>query len=196
MDMKNFRKKVRDYYKPYYENGDEAHLIEHADSVCDLALSINKECDEKLIILASYMHDMFNAINRAKHNELAYEYALKANDKFLKKLSKEELLKVAHALLEHRASFKGDFYSPLSEIISSADRELPNLELIVIRCIKFNNNIESVHKHIKEKYGTNGYANYPKLYRKIFDKELNIFKKEIDNLSIEKILEFWENRNL
>jgi len=192
--MKNFRKKVRDYYKHYYENGDEAHLIDHADSVCDLALSINKECDEKLVILASYMHDMFNATNRAKHNELAYEYALKADDKFLKELTKEELQKVAYALLEHRASFKGEFFSPLSEIISSADRELPNLEPIVIRCIKFNNDIESVHRHIKEKYGTNGYANYPKVYKEIFSQELEAFQKEADELSIERILEIWEER--
>jgi len=192
--MNNFRKKVRDYYKPYYKNGDEAHLIEHADNVCDLALSINKECDEKLIILASYMHDMFNAINRAKHNELAYEYALESNDKFLKELTKKELQKVAHALLEHRASFKGEFFSTLSAIISSADRGLPDLEFIVIRSMKFNKgNPQDVYAHIKDKYGTNGYANYPKVYKEIFAQELEAFQKEADSLSVERVLEIWEN---
>jgi len=193
--MKNFRKKVREEYKPYYENGDEAHLIDHADSVCDLALSINKECDEKLIILASYMHDMFNATNRAKHNKLAYAYVLKAEDKFLKELTKEEILKVAHGVLEHRANFKGEFYSLLSAIISSADRGLPDLEFIVIRSMKFNKgNPQDVYAHIKDKYGTNGYANYPKVYKEIFAQELEAFQKEADALSVERVLEIWKNR--
>ncbi len=72
--MKTFREEVRKFYEPYYRDGDEAHLIDHADDVCDLALKINQECDEKLVILASYIHDLFNAQNRSIHNELAYEY--------------------------------------------------------------------------------------------------------------------------
>ena len=65
--MKTFKEKVRNFYKPYYRDGDEAHLIDHADDVCDLALEINQECDEKLVILASYLHDLFNATNRSIH---------------------------------------------------------------------------------------------------------------------------------
>jgi len=191
--MKKFKKEVREYYKTYYENGDEAHPIDHADSVCDLALYINQECDERLIILASYMHDMFNATNRAKHNELAYEYVLKAKDKFLKKLSEEEILKVAHAVLEHRGNFTGEFYSPLSAIISSADRGLPDLDFIIIRSMKFNNaNAEDVHRYIIGRYGTKGYANYPKVYHDIFAKELKSFRELADKLTIEKILEIWK----
>ncbi len=37
--MKSFKEKVRNFYK----DGDEAHLIDHADDVCDLALEINQE---------------------------------------------------------------------------------------------------------------------------------------------------------
>ena len=193
--MESYREKVRAYYESYYENGDEAHFIDHADDVCDLALHINKTCDDKLVILASYIHDSFNATNRAMHNELAYEYVLKAEDKFLKELNKKELLDVAHAVLEHRASFKGEFYSPLSELISSADRGLPDLDFIVVRSMKFNKeNEEGVHEHIKEKYGSNGYAKYPKVYQEIFREELMAFQKRADALTVEGVLRIWNER--
>jgi hypothetical protein len=191
--MKNFREKIRNNYKIYYKDGDEAHLIDHADAVCDLALHINKHCDEKLVILASYLHDMFNATNRLIHNELAYNYVLKAEDSFLKELSKEELLKVAHAVLEHRASFKGEFYSSLSEIISSADRGLPDLDFIVVRSMKFNNgNADDVHVHIKDKYGSKGYAKYPEVYKAMFREELEAFKRDADALTVDGVWEIWK----
>ena len=195
--MKKFREEVRAYYQPYYENSDEAHLIDHADAVCDLALKINRECDEKLVILAAYLHDMFNRDNRARHNELAYEYVLKTDDKFLKTLSAEERKQVAHAVLEHRGSFKGKFYSLLSEIISAADRGVPDLDFIVIRSMKFNNaNAQKVYEHISRKYGMNGYAKYPNVYREMFSEELAMFQRLADQLTVEKIEEIWENREL
>ncbi len=193
--MKDFRKKVRDYYQPYYENGDEAHLIGHADDVCDLALKLNKICDEKLVILASYLHDTYNAQERKIHDKLAYAYVLNRDDKFLMELSEEELLLVAHAVLEHRASFKGEFFSTLSEIISSADRGLPDLDFIVVRSMKFNHgNAKDVYDHIHDKYGTKGYAKYPKVYQRIFKEELNSFKKLADELTVERVLKIWSKK--
>jgi len=191
--MKIFKNKVRNYYKHYYENGDEAHLINHADDVCSLALEINKEEDEKLVILASYLHDIFNADNRAVHNELAYEYVLEANDEFLENLKREELKRVAHAVLEHRASFKGEYYSSLSEIISSADRVLLDLNSVVLRSLKFNKgDAKKVHEHILDKYGQNGYAKYPKVYQEIFKEQLEQFQNEADKITVEEIEMIWK----
>jgi len=191
--MEQFKEEVRKFYRSYYEYGDAAHLIDHADSVCDLALHINKYCDERLVILASYMHDMFNATNRPKHDELAYAYVLKAEDEFLQELSEKELQEVAYAVLEHRASFKGEFYSSLSAVISSADRGLPDLEFIVIRSMKFNNgNAEDVYAHVSSKYGSKGYAKYPEIYQEIFKDELEAFQKEADVLSVQKVMEIWK----
>ncbi len=189
---KSFQKEARDFYAPYYANGDKAHLIDHADSVCNLALEINHCCEEKLVILASYLHDLFNAEDRKNHNKLAYEYVLKQEDRFLKELEQSELLEVAHAVLEHRASFKGEFYSKLSELISAADRGRPNLKEVVIRSMGYNNeNAEDVAKHIKEKYATDGYANYPKVYKELFAKELAEFQKEADDITVERVLELY-----
>ena len=187
--MQNFKKQIRDYYAHFYKDGDEAHKIDHADDVCALALKINKNLDEKLIILASYIHDMFNAKDRPIHNELAYEYVIRAEDEFLKMLNQKELKEVAHAVLEHRASFKGEFYSELSELISSADRGEPDLEKVVIRSMKFNNgNAQDVYEHIKDKYGSKGYAKYPDVYVKIFKDELKLFQERADNITVDEIL--------
>ena len=191
--MQNFEQQVRTYYEPYYRDGDEAHLIDHADQVCALALKINKDLDEKLIILASYIHDMYNATNRKIHNELAYEYVLKAQDEFLKILNPKALREVAHAVLEHRASFKGEFYSKLSALISSADRGEPKLEEVVIRSMKFNKaNAVDVYEHIKDKYGVKGYAKYPDVYLEVFKDELKVFQNRADKITVDEVLEVWK----
>ena len=185
----SFRDEVREFYKPFYDDGDEAHKIDHADSVCDLALKLNEDYDEKLIILAAYIHDIFNATDRKNHHKLAYEYVLKAEDKFLQSLSDEELKLVAYAVLEHRGSFKGEFYSLFSEIISGADRGLSNLEEIIIRSCKYNNgDAKEVLDHIKDKYATGGYGIYPPLIQKRFAKELAEFKKQCDELTLEDVI--------
>ena len=194
--MQEFKKEVRDFYKPFYTNGDAAHLIDHADDVCELALEINKEFDEKLIILASYVHDIFNATDRKKHNFLAYDYVKSRADSFLQELKDEELELVAHAVLEHRASFKGEFFSKLSAIISSADRGLPDVEHTVIRSMRYNDaNAQDVYEHMLDKYSTKGYAKYPTIYQEIFDKELESFKKEIDAITVAKIEQIWVKRS-
>ncbi len=194
-ELLEFQREVRAFYEPFYKDGDLAHQIDHADSVCDLALEMNKECNPKLIILAAYIHDIFNATDRKNHNQLAYNYVLEANDKFLKELSKEELLQVAHAVLEHRASFQGEFYSKLSEIISSADRGAPDIKEVVIRSMHFNSaNAQDVYNHLQDKYGSNGYANYPKSYQKHFSKELAEFQKRVDNITVADIETIWKNR--
>ena len=193
--MKEYKKAVRDFYKPFYANGDAAHLIDHADSVCNLALEINKEYSPKLVILASYIHDIFNATHRKKHNILAYEYVNSRKDELLKELSNKELDLVAHAVLEHRASFKGEFFSKLSAIISSADRGRPDVSETVIRSMRYNNaNAQDVYEHMLDKYSSKGYAKYPAVYQEIFNQELQAFKKEIDTISVKKIEQIWANR--
>jgi len=195
--MNSFKQKVREFYNPFYANGDKAHLIDHADDVCELALEINSVYSEKLVILASYIHDIFNATDRKKHNILAYEYVKSRSDEFLKELNNKELELVAHAVLEHRASFKGEFFSKLSAIISSADRGRPDVAQTVIRSMRYNNaNAQDVYEHMLDKYSTKGYAKYPDVYKEIFAQELEEFKKEVDAISIKKIVSIWENSDI
>jgi len=196
--MQQFIKNVREFYKPYYHKNDKAHSISHADDVCNLALKMNKgRYDEKLIILSAYIHDIFNYLDRARHNELAYEYVVEAKDKFLKELNSSELKLVAYAVLEHRAKFKGKFYSKLSETISSADRGEPKIELIVIRSMHFNSgDAKSVVSHIKRKYSKDGYAKFPKIYKDYFKDEVNRLQESAQNLTKEQVLKIWSSRKL
>jgi len=145
------RNKVREFYKPFYDAGDEAHKIDHADIVCDLALKLNEIYYEKLVILSAYIYDIFNATDRKNHHKLAFVYIIDAKDRFLQKLSQDELKLIAHSLLEHIGSFKGKFYSLLSEIICGADRGFADLEEIIIRSCKFNiGDAKDVLAHIKK----------------------------------------------
>ena len=57
-----------------------------------------------------------------------------------------------------------------------------------------NGNANKVYKHLKSKYGTNGYANFPKSHQKIFKKELEKFQKQINNITVEEIERIWKNR--
>jgi len=59
--------------------------------------------------------------------------------------------------------------------------------------MKFNKaNAEDVYAHIKDKYGSNGYAKYPDVYRKIFKEELESFQKLADEITVERVLEIWD----
>lgn len=185
---------IRDFVLPFYKENDLAHQIDHADDVCDLGLKLNETLEVKeevaLVILAAYFHDIF-AKDREVHHELSYKYVSEMQNEILSALSNGDRKKVAMACLEHRSSFHGTFFSSLSEIISSADRGYPNLSDTLERSkvfwmSKYNANQESAEKHarehMKEKYGANGYANYPLLYRRYFKKELEVMQQEIDDL--------------
>ena len=185
---------IRDFVCPFYKENDLAHQIGHADEVCDLALKLNETLEVKeevkLVMLAAYFHDIF-AKDREVHHELSYTFVSETEEEIIAVLSDEERKKVAMACLEHRSSFHDAFYSPLSEIISSADRGIPNLKDNMERSKLFwmsrhgtDETAAENHarEHMKEKYGANGYANYPLLYRRFFKTELEVMQQEIDNL--------------
>lgn len=102
---------------------------------------------------------------------------------------------VATACREHRASFKGVFTTSFSELINSADRGEPKgIKDLVERAYQFRiksdprsndkqRMMDSV-AHVKEKYGSDGYARYPLYYRKCFSAELEKQQKAVDELSV------------
>lgn len=185
---------IRDFVLSFYKENDLAHQIDHADDVCDLALKLNETLEVKeevtLVIMAAYFHDIF-AKDREVHHELSYNYVSEMQNEILSDLSDEDRKKVAMACLEHRSSFHDTFYSPISEIITSADRGYPNLANNLERSKRFwiskhEANEASAERHardhMKEKYGANGYANYPLLYRRYFKRELEMMQQEIEDL--------------
>ena len=182
------RNTIREFFKGFYDKNDVAHQIDHADKVCDLAIEINESLEHpyknQVVMIAAYAHDMYSTVEFRKiHHELAAHYVRCSNDEIIGLLSPIDRIKVADAVAQHRGSYTGELSSKLSEVISAADRGIPDLEEMIERSLKYNNgNLEKVHEHMKDKFGSKGYAKYPELYEEYFGEVLNTMRKQIDSL--------------
>ena len=120
-------KELKPILESFYNNS-EGHGIKHVMDVMYRALhyneSLNLKLNKKEIVLASLLHDMYSGSSRKTHHILGHDYVMKSTSKVFDGLNKES---IAKAILEHRASYTGEYSSLLSELISSADRGEPNL---------------------------------------------------------------------
>ncbi|MGL5397207.1 MAG: hypothetical protein ACRDBQ_18320 [Shewanella sp.] len=129
-----------------------------------------------LALIGAGVHDIYSTVeNRAEHHRLAYDWVLN-NSGFLRDTfpeiirREEDVLCVAFAALEHRSSYEyRTYYSPVSELVSAADRGIVTVEVgsyfdrsyLYARTSANKNVADSViHsiEHIKEKFG-HGMAN-------------------------------------
>ena len=168
-----------------------SHGMDHVREVMFSALVYNQKLDLNLdpkeIILAALLHDMYQNTQRELHHQLGYGYVMCSTHKVFDDVDRK---RIAKAILEHRASYKGKYYSSLSELISSADRSYPDLYKIVERCfiytVETNPNMSmneiglAVKKHIKEKFSKDGYVKYPKLYLKMYSEEIEKLHNDVD----------------
>lgn len=177
-----------------WELNDEAHRCNHFVNVEACALEIDQRLglnqNPQLILMAAYFHDMF-AWSRVNHHLLSAEWVKSTDYEHIVALSNEDRALLSHACREHRASFKGQFTSLFSELMNAADRELPGqIEDMLERAIQYraargmtrDEALAPAIAHIKEKFGTGGYARYPRLYLDAFGDALEVQRKEIDNL--------------
>lgn len=193
----NLRSAIIKEFKPSWELNDEAHRLKHFEAVFQCGLVINKTLklgyDPKLILFAAYFHDLF-AWNRETHHELSYVWFATAGNKLIREnLDLGEQALVAKACREHRASFKGEFSNEFCELINSADRELPKGVVPMLeRAIQYRKKLypdqselywtKDAIAHLKEKYGKDGYARYPDMYRKCFGEQLEQQQAVIETL--------------
>lgn len=170
---------------PFYELNDRAHKLDHAIAVkeqglemVDILTTKGYRIKKEEVITAALLHDVRLYEGREDHHLLGYKLLMDEEpfaiwfDEFCSefRMSKRN---IAHAVLEHRAGYRGQYYSPVSEVISSADRGYPNLSGILTRSIKYNNgNKANVLHHMVDKFGKGGYAIYPALYRLCYDERL------------------------
>jgi HD superfamily phosphodiesterase len=104
------------------------------------------------------------------------------------------LKRISKAIQQHRGSYKGKYYSKLSELVSSADRGAPNLEDIIKRSYLYQTEHgyadpeKLVVEHIKSKYGRDGYARKPFYYQRLYADKLNKMYDDIDNLTTSEVL--------
>lgn len=199
MNLDQLRIRVIDEFTPHWALNDGAHRIGHFAEVEACANEINRRLDLRhdpvLIMLAAYFHDLF-AWSRENHEQLSWMYTWTTDHRIFVELDKaipggREM--VAYACLEHRASYKGGFTNGFSALVSSGDRGFPGaVEKMVERSMRYHVDklkvTDSVEcreraiKHIKEKFGTGGYARYPDLYFRAFGEELAAQRLEIDAL--------------
>lgn len=190
-----FFNEVYEKVLPYYEKNDPSHQIDHALKVSDTALEMarqeisNIDTDINIfntVFVTGMLHDI-KAHNREKHHEEAVNELLfgKLNIWF-KKLCKEYNLPIKNilfAIYEHRASYEGEFSSIISEIISSADRNEPNIETWLKRAkySGINDNINDAIDHVIKKMGRNGYARLPEIYKNFYKDKLEEFYNILDD---------------
>lgn len=181
-------------FSQQYRLNDAAHQIKHFDEVEKTALLMNARLklnqSPMLIMLSAYFHDLF-AWSRHNHHDLAAIWVSTTDHPVIANLDSLERTLLSKACYEHRASYKGNFTSVLSELISSADRGMPkSKDDLFQRSYEYHRSSgclheESVHNaiaHIKDKHGSNGYARYPDLYLKFYGKQIKQIQLEIDKL--------------
>lgn len=175
--------------KPYYDKNDLGHGWDHAIEVMNLALKINKEtelsCNENDVIAASLLHDIGVSIDRKTHHIVAFNMLFTDElFKWFDALSNKyniDWAAVLLAIVEHRASFTGEYSSKLSELISSADRLYPDEEQLIKRMILCFSDFEMGYKKIQDKYIKGGYARYPQMYIDYFGKQFERFQEVLSD---------------
>lgn len=197
MDYLKIEDKIILTFTPLWELNDLAHRVGHFSEVYQTGLEMSTRLgvnpNKKLLLFSSYFHDMF-AWSRENHHLLSEEFIRGTCHELISDhLTTTERELVAGACRKHRASNKEPFANFFEEFFNAADRERPiSAEVTLQRAIAFRKSrnpemseetvIANSIKHIKEKYGTNGYASYPDCYRIAFADELKKLQQEIAEL--------------
>lgn len=197
MSVSKLESKIIEVFSVHWEHNDRAHRIEHFQEVymtgLDMIERLKLSFSKKHLMFASYFHDLF-AWSRDNHHKLSEEFVLgTCHPLIADNLSKSERVLVAGACRHHRASNREPFNNKFEEFFNAADRERPkSVDNMLKRAIQYRedrnpgssdkqNYVVSV-KHLKEKYGHGGYANYSEFYLKAYSADLQRVKDEIEEL--------------
>ncbi len=156
---------------------DDSHGVNHIGNVIGKGLCIlidnadkNLLNDSVKIFIASLWHDLFTYENRNQHHLLASEDILKYGNQL--SVNDHDLKDISMMIYRHRASSKEPNDIPvtrLEKILSDADRSYDLTEFItrsishhkVHSCtVTVYEQASNVLEHLKDKYGTNGYAKF------------------------------------
>lgn len=179
-----------------YQLNDAAHREDHFEEVFKTGVDINKRLNlgfsENLIMMAGYLHDLF-AWSRENHHVLSTEFVDGTCHPMITVLGSLDRSLLATACYCHRASYKGEFPNSFAELINSADRGIPqSSDKLLQRAIDYRTSrgfqgtqeelLRDAISHVKEKFGSNGYARYADMYLECYAKELEELRKEVDEL--------------
>lgn len=165
----NLMQYVNTSIMPRYDLCDKGHRQDHIQYVIRRSLSFAATVpgiDCNIVYAAAAYHDLGCAVDRSIHNIISAQIV--REDRVLREFFDEnQIMLIAEAVEDHRASLKHEPRSVYGKIISSADRNT-SLDSILIRSWEYrveHNPDASVDwkvsdalDHIKSKFGPGGYA--------------------------------------
>lgn len=179
---------------------DEAHTVKHVVEVAENARMVSeflgyRENDKEKMILAALLHDIYSGSDRANHHVFAHDWVL--GNLAYYGYEQEIVTDVALMCLEHRASVKGGYSSTLTEAFAAADRGKPDILPSLERSLKYHGfskgdltiaGVSSCMQHLKDKFGTGGYAKKNPTYQIVFADAIEQFNQDL-NLDAEVLFE-------
>ena len=186
---KELVKYIEENIFPSYKKNDAGHNLNHIKYVIDRSIKFASTIDDinydMVYMIASY-HDIGHYIDAKNHEKVSSE--MFNNDDNMKKFfTPDEIKIITEAIYDHRASLETEPRSIYGKIISSADRNT-SIDDILQRAysyrMKHGSNdtideiIEESRQHIKNKFGTKGYAT-----EKMYFEDLD-YKRFLEEISI------------
>jgi uncharacterized protein len=171
-----FIEKIIEKYKKFDGAHDDAHarmVIKNSEYIAINIMKDEKiEIDMNMVKVIATMHDLGLAYDRETHHIKSGEIVRKSEE--LRKFFTEEQIElIAKSVEEHRASYKGEYTSIYSKIVSDADR-MNDINTMISRTYKWNRkhypdlNDEEIYneviQHLQDKYGEKGYARFNTKY--------------------------------
>lgn len=191
--------------KELYSEHDGAHGFNHIKDVVKRVIKMtefveqhNVKVNKTVVQNAALLHDITRHIDDENHNESGANKAMEIlRGEFGSKLSQDLLNRIHSAIYEHRASYSGDLSSIESEILSSADRTAPgDIEKMFKRaflysmdkekCETIEEGVERAYNHIISKYGENGYAKFPDVYKSYYAKEFEEMQRTLKYTTLDQ----------
>ena len=152
---------------PRYDHFDQAHQRDHVTMVIQQSLDIASRLDvntDMVYAIAAY-HDTGLCEGREHHHEVSAQI-IKADQNLRQWFTEEQILVMANAAEDHRASAKQAPRTIYGRIVAEADRFI-DPDTIVRRTIQYGmdhypelsreEQYQRMLTHLKEKYGRNGY---------------------------------------
>lgn len=178
-----------------YSRFDNAHNSDHVFNVIknsfEICSCLNKDINLSMVYTIAAYHDIGLMYGRETHETTSAQFLL--NDAKLKKwFSDSQIIEMAEAIADHRASNKNEPRNLYGKIIADADRDVDYITVLT-RTIKYGlSNYPSysikrqwirTREHLDEKYARNGYLtlwldcahNYKRLdelHNKLQDKQI------------------------
>lgn len=152
---------------PRYDHFDPAHRRDHALMVIRQSMEIasHLEVDNNMVYAIAAYHDTGLCEGREVHHEVSARI-IKADQQLRKWFSEEQILTMADAAEDHRASAKRPPRTIYGRIVAEADRFIEP-ETIIQRTVQYglehypeldkDGHYERTLAHLHEKYGRNGY---------------------------------------